>query len=691
MLTQVAVPVQVYALSHSSLMVGLVGMAGLVPIVVFGLYGGAIADAIDRRVLYFWSSLGTWAVTLALLVQTLAGGALGGADPRPGRGAVGVLRDRVVHPRRDHPAHRRRRARAGGEHAELHRRQRRAGGRPAHRRRARVPAARLRLRLRHRRRCCSPRRCTRRCGCPRIPPDGTGQKLGLRSVVEGLAFIATRPVLVMSFAVDICAMVLAMPRALFPAVADERFGGDVGPLYAAIAIGAVVAGLSSGWIGRVRRQGRALTFAIIGWGGAVALAGLAHRCGWRCCCSRWPVPPTSSAPSTGRRSCRPTPRTRCADACRACSSPSSRAVRASATCARARTAAATGPTFSWVGGGIACMAVVRGGRRVRAAVLALRRAARRTSAACRGWTLSAPQWTITRRRARARRWSRSARGCRATASATPTSPARTRRRAAAAGVRRHPRALAQPHPRRPLRVRRRDAAAGRDRARQRQRHPRAGPVGALVARAARRRRRADPALRRAAAEGLPVPGAVRDDVPPRPGRRADGHASRARNRGDVRAPFGAGSHPYLATYGHRIDDVTLQLPARTGIDLDDAADPGRLAPPVRRRTTSARGRRLRERRFDDAFTGLARTDGARGVRAAHAQRRHPAVVRRVVRLPQVFTVDELTPGRAGHRGRADELPGERVQLRRRARRAGAGRHLDRQLGRRPALTSVAAR
>ena len=77
----------------------------------------------------------------------------------------------------------------------------------------------------------------------------------MRAVAEGLRFIAVRPVLVMSFAVDIAAMVLAMPRSLFPAVADERFGGQVGPLYAAIAIGAVVAGLSSGWIGRVRRAG----------------------------------------------------------------------------------------------------------------------------------------------------------------------------------------------------------------------------------------------------------------------------------------------------------------------------------------------------------------------------------------------------------------------------------------------------
>jgi len=101
---------------------------------------------------------------------------------------------------------------------------------------------------------------------------------GLRSVAEGLAFIWTRPVLLMSFAVDIVAMVLAMPRALFPQAADERFGGQgaVGWLFAAVAIGSSVAGLSSGWIRRVHRQGVALVVAIVVWGLAIAASGLAH-------------------------------------------------------------------------------------------------------------------------------------------------------------------------------------------------------------------------------------------------------------------------------------------------------------------------------------------------------------------------------------------------------------------------------
>jgi MFS family permease len=110
---------------------------------------------------------------------------------------------------------------------------------------------------------------------PRLEPQGQTQSPGLRSVIDGLAFIATKPVLGLSFAVDIAAM-LAMPRALFPAAA-ERFGGGaaIGWLYASISIGSVLAGLSGGWIGRVRRQGVALVLAVVVWGLAVGLSGLA--------------------------------------------------------------------------------------------------------------------------------------------------------------------------------------------------------------------------------------------------------------------------------------------------------------------------------------------------------------------------------------------------------------------------------
>jgi MFS family permease len=276
MLTQVAVPVQVYALTHSSLYVGFVGLAGLVPIVVFGIYGGAIADAIDRRRLYLWASLGTWGVTLALLAQTLldlrniglilALVAVQSALFAIASSARGAIIPRIVETELV-PAANTLNFTVGnvgqvvgpliaGVLVGLHHGFAYAYGIDAVLFTAALySAARL----------------------PDIPPDGSVQRPNLRVIADGLRFIATRPVLVMSFLVDIAAMVLAMPRSLFPAVADARFHGNVGPLYAALAVGAVLAGLSSGWIGRVRRQGRALVFAIMGWGAAVAVSGLAHQ------------------------------------------------------------------------------------------------------------------------------------------------------------------------------------------------------------------------------------------------------------------------------------------------------------------------------------------------------------------------------------------------------------------------------
>jgi MFS family permease len=69
--TAVAVPVQVYALTHSNFWVGMVSFAGLLPLIVFSLWGGAIADAFDRRRVLLASSLLMWSTTLALLVQAL--------------------------------------------------------------------------------------------------------------------------------------------------------------------------------------------------------------------------------------------------------------------------------------------------------------------------------------------------------------------------------------------------------------------------------------------------------------------------------------------------------------------------------------------------------------------------------------------------------------------------------------------
>ncbi|MFJ8056377.1 MFS transporter [Streptomyces sp. NPDC096142] len=280
MVTDVTIPVQVYGLSRSSLFVGLTGVAGLVPLVVFGLYGGAVADRFDRRTLYLASACLTWAVTLALLFQAVADVrsvplVLGLVAVQAGAFAVssaarGAIIPRVV-PTPLVPAANTLYFTAGnigqvvgpliaGVLISLPNGYSWAYG---------ADAALFSLLL------------YSALHLPSVKPtgEGAGTTGGLRSVLDGLRFIAVAPVLWMSFAVDIAAMTLAMPTALFPQAAQTRFGGGVGLLYSAIAIGSVTAGLFSGWTGRVRRQGRALAVAVVAWATAVALAGTVHRLG----------------------------------------------------------------------------------------------------------------------------------------------------------------------------------------------------------------------------------------------------------------------------------------------------------------------------------------------------------------------------------------------------------------------------
>jgi MFS family permease len=279
--TAVAVPVQVFDITGSSFWVGLLGAVGFLPLVVFGLWGGAIADAADRRVLLIGSSLVLWACTLALLVQSLLGlrnlglllvlvavqsGAFAVASSTRGAVVPRVLPASEVASANTLNFTASTIASAAGPLL---------AGPIVDRGWFAVAygldgalftlALYAALRL------------------PALPPltedpsPGRPAVPGLRSVVEGLTFISTSPVLILSFAVDIAAMVLAMPRALFPQAAAERFGGGVGWLFASIAIGSSLAGLSSGWIRRVRRQGVALVGAVLVWGVAVAASGLASN------------------------------------------------------------------------------------------------------------------------------------------------------------------------------------------------------------------------------------------------------------------------------------------------------------------------------------------------------------------------------------------------------------------------------
>jgi MFS family permease len=275
--TAVAVPVQMYALTHSSAWVGYLGIAGLVPLLIFALWGGAVADAMDRRVLLLASSLLMWASTLALFAQGLfhVGSPvllLALVAVQSTAFAVSTPTRSAIVPRlipADEVASGNTLNFTMGNVATV------AGPLGAGVLIGRYPIetayavdavlftvalwAALRL--------------------PALPPETSESSSGrLGDVLFGLRYLAGTPVLLLSFAVDIAAMVLALPRALFPQVAVERFGGigAVGWLFSSIAIGSVVAGLTSGWIGRVRRQGVALVTAVIVWGLAVAAAGLAH-------------------------------------------------------------------------------------------------------------------------------------------------------------------------------------------------------------------------------------------------------------------------------------------------------------------------------------------------------------------------------------------------------------------------------
>lgn len=282
--TSVAVPVEMFAITKSSAWVGLLGIAGLVPLLIFGLWGGAAADVIDRRKLLLASSTLAWISTVGLLAQAVLGlrspvlllvivavQSAGFAISSPTRWAI---IPRIV-PAGLVPAANTlsyTTTTAGGVLGPLAAGvifgawSTGAGVTIAYAVDAVLFTVAFWAAYR----------------LPPIPPvhDGVTAKptAGLRGIADGLRFLSTQPVLLLSFAVDIVAMVLAMPRALFPEIAEDRFGGGsaVGWLFAAIAIGSVVGGLTSGWIGRIKHQGAALVVAVVGWGVAVGLAGLAH-------------------------------------------------------------------------------------------------------------------------------------------------------------------------------------------------------------------------------------------------------------------------------------------------------------------------------------------------------------------------------------------------------------------------------
>jgi MFS family permease len=113
-------------------------------------------------------------------------------------------------------------------------------------------------------------------GLAAVPPAADAEPLGLARIMEGLRYARSRQDLLGTYAVDMAAMFFGMPQALFPQLATHFGGaGVLGLLYAAPAVGTLVVGATGGWVGGVRRQGRALVFAACGWGLAIVAFGFA--------------------------------------------------------------------------------------------------------------------------------------------------------------------------------------------------------------------------------------------------------------------------------------------------------------------------------------------------------------------------------------------------------------------------------
>jgi MFS family permease len=111
------------------------------------------------------------------------------------------------------------------------------------------------------------------------PPQGDGTVVPMgRSIAEGLRFVRRNEALMGSFAIDLMAMTFGMPRALFPVLAVSVYGAGAegtGLLFAAVSVGATIAALTTGWLEHARRLGLIVVWAVIVWGAAIALAGLA--------------------------------------------------------------------------------------------------------------------------------------------------------------------------------------------------------------------------------------------------------------------------------------------------------------------------------------------------------------------------------------------------------------------------------
>jgi MFS family permease len=277
-MTNFAVILQVYTLTHSSVAVGGVGLAMAVPAVVFGLAGGSLADAVDRRRLVLFSSCGLAGVSAVFAAQAFIG--LGQVWLLYCLAAIQSLLNAVSGPAGRTflsallPAERLP-AGAALNMLAMH------GSVTAGPALAGVIAAAWGLKACYLIDALSFAAALYGIArLPAMPPQyGGAQRPGLRAIGEALRFIRGSRILTGALLADMNAVILGMPFALFPAINAEHFGGGpqtLGLLSAAPAVGGIIGSALSGPVGRVSRQGRAILIAGAVWGAGLAGFGLAR-------------------------------------------------------------------------------------------------------------------------------------------------------------------------------------------------------------------------------------------------------------------------------------------------------------------------------------------------------------------------------------------------------------------------------
>ena len=272
MITYVAVPFQIKELTNSYVAVGISGVIEIVPLIVFGLYGGALADAVDRKKMIWISEF-----TSALLVLTLFVNSL---QDEPNLLMIYIVIGLFA-------------AVSGLQTPSLD------AALPQLVSYKDLPAASALMSIR------------RQVGVilgptlggvlissfststgyavdlitfvlsliflsriRNIPPSHDAQKPSLAALLEGLRYALSRKDLLGTYLVDLAAMFFAMPIALFPFWADQLGAPwSLGLLYAAGTVGALLITLTSGWTSRYRFHGKAILYSAVAWGISISLAG----------------------------------------------------------------------------------------------------------------------------------------------------------------------------------------------------------------------------------------------------------------------------------------------------------------------------------------------------------------------------------------------------------------------------------